>query len=92
VLPNEKFAFSVGCLLHKRAGRQNALQDGSVGCTLSRAGGLHNKLDCREKSGPEGCSFVQPKNFFRVQSTTLADPFKPLNSSLAQLAEELGRW
>ena len=33
----------------------------------------------------------QPKNFFRVQSTRLADPFEPLNSSLAHLAEELGR-
>jgi len=32
------------------------------------------------------------KNFFRVQSTRLADPFEPLNSSLAQSAEELGRW
>jgi len=27
----------------------------------------------------------QPKNIFRVQSKRLADPFKPLNSSLAQL-------
>jgi len=27
-----------------------------------------------------------------VQSTRLADPFEPLNSSLAQWAEELGRW
>jgi len=27
-----------------------------------------------------------------VQSTRLADPFEPLNSSLAQLAQELGRW
>jgi len=27
-----------------------------------------------------------------VQSTKLADPFEPLNSSLAQSAEELGRW
>jgi len=27
-----------------------------------------------------------------VQSTRLADPFEPLNSSLAQLAEELERW
>jgi len=34
----------------------------------------------------------QPKNFLRVQSTRLADPFEPLNSSLVQLAEELGRW
>jgi len=34
----------------------------------------------------------QPKNFFRVQSTRLADPFELLNSSLAQSAEELGRW
>jgi len=34
----------------------------------------------------------QPKNFFRVQSTRLANPFEPLNSSLAQSAEELGRW
>jgi len=30
--------------------------------------------------------------FFRVQSTRLADPFELLNSSLAQSAEELGRW
>jgi len=29
------------------------------------------------------------KNFFQVQSTRLADPFEPLNSSLAQSAEEL---
>jgi len=27
-----------------------------------------------------------------VQSTRLADPFESLNSSLAQLAEELVRW
>jgi len=32
----------------------------------------------------------QPKIFFRVQSTRLADPFEPLNSSLAQSVEELG--
>ena len=34
----------------------------------------------------------QPKNFFPSGSTRLADPFEPLNSSLAQLAEELGCW
>ena len=34
----------------------------------------------------------QPKIFFQVQSTRLADPFKLLNSSLAQSAEDLGRW
>ena len=34
----------------------------------------------------------QEKIFFRVQSTRLADPFESLNSSLAQWAEELGRW
>jgi len=34
----------------------------------------------------------QPKNFFQVQSTRLADPFEPLNSSLVQSAEELWRW
>jgi len=34
----------------------------------------------------------QPKIFFRVQSTKLADPFEPLNSSLAQSAEELEHW
>jgi len=27
-----------------------------------------------------------------VQSTRLADPFEPLNTSLAQLVEELWRW
>ena len=32
------------------------------------------------------------KIFFRVQSTRLADPFEPLNNSLAQSAEELRRW
>jgi len=30
------------------------------------------------------------KIFFRVQSRRLSDPFEPLNSSLAQSAEELG--
>jgi len=34
----------------------------------------------------------QPKSFFQVQCTRLADAFKPLNSSLAQSAEELGHW
>ena len=34
----------------------------------------------------------QAKIFFRVQSTRLANLFEPLNSSLAQSAEELGRW
>jgi len=32
------------------------------------------------------------KIFFLVQSTRLADPFDPLNSSLALSAEELGCW
>jgi len=32
------------------------------------------------------------KFFFQVQSTRLADPFEPLNSSPAQSAEELGCW
>jgi len=32
------------------------------------------------------------KLFFRLQSTRLADPFEPLNNSLAQWAEELRRW
>jgi len=27
-----------------------------------------------------------------VQSTRLADPFEPLNSSLVQSVEELGHW
>jgi len=31
------------------------------------------------------------KIFFRVQSTRLADPLEPLNSSLAQSTEQLGR-
>ena len=30
--------------------------------------------------------------FFQAQSTRLADPFEPLNSSLAQSSEELGHW
>jgi len=34
----------------------------------------------------------QPKKFFGVQSTRLADPFEPFNSSLVQSAEEIGRW
>jgi len=32
------------------------------------------------------------KNFFRVQTTRLADPFEPLYSSLAQLSEKLWCW
>jgi len=32
------------------------------------------------------------KNFFQVQTRRLADPFEPLNSSLAQSAEKLWRW
>jgi len=34
----------------------------------------------------------QPKKIFLSASTRLADPFEPLNSSLAQSVEELGRW
>jgi len=34
----------------------------------------------------------QQKIVFRVQSTRLADPFEPLNSSLAQSAKELWCW
>jgi len=32
------------------------------------------------------------QNFFRVESTRLANPFETLNRPLAQSAEELGRW
>jgi len=32
------------------------------------------------------------QNLFRVQTRRLADPFEPLNSSLAQSAEELWSW
>jgi len=32
------------------------------------------------------------KIFFRMQTRRLSDSFKPLNSSLAQSAEELGCW
>jgi len=46
-------------LLHRRAGRQAALQDGPVVCTLRRAGGLHSKLGC-EKGRPKDCPFLQP--------------------------------
>jgi len=34
----------------------------------------------------------QSKNFFQVQTRRLADPLEPLNSSLAQSAEELWCW
>jgi len=34
----------------------------------------------------------QIKKLFWVQSRRLSDSFKPLNSSLAQSVEELGRW
>jgi len=36
--------------------------------------------------------FSDQKDFFWVQATRLAGPFEPLNSSLAQSVEELGRW
>jgi len=32
------------------------------------------------------------QKIFRVQSRRRSDPFEPLNNSLAQSAEELGRW
>jgi len=37
---------------------------------------------------------LQPptKNFFQVQTRRLVDPFEPLNSSLAQSAEEIWHW
>jgi len=35
---------------------------------------------------------LQPKIFSRVDSRRLSDPFEPLNSSLAQSAEELWLW
>jgi len=41
---------------------------------------------------PKKSSPPNQKNFFRVQSTRLADPFEHLNSSLVQSADELGRW
>jgi len=34
----------------------------------------------------------KPKIFFRVQTRRLADPFECLNSSPAQLVEEIGHW
>jgi len=34
----------------------------------------------------------QPKNFFQVQSTRLADAFELMNSFLAQSVEELRSW
>jgi len=37
-------------------------------------------------------TFQPKKIFFPVQSTRLTEPFEALNSSLAQSAEELGRW
>jgi len=40
-----------GAELHRRAGRQAARQDWTVGCTLNWA---------VEKGGPEGCAFLQP--------------------------------
>jgi len=54
------------------------------------------------QNGPKTTSIMMslPKNphpatkkfFFQVQSTRLADPFEPLNSSLAQSAEEQWHW
>jgi len=35
---------------------------------------------------------LNKKFYFRVQSTRLADPIESLNSSLVQLAKELGCW
>ena len=35
---------------------------------------------------------IYPKNFFWVQASRLSDSFEPFNNSLAQSAEELGRW
>ena len=58
--------------LHRRAGRQAALQDWPVGCTLRGANGLHIRLNwAAEKGGPEGCPFLQPAPpFFAARRTT----------------------
>ena len=58
------------------------------------AGNNIKKMYSKEFLWRQSQKFRTPptKKFFRVQSTRLADPFEPLNSFLAQSAEELGRW
>ena len=64
VLPNEKYELSAGGELHRRAGRQAALQDWTVGCTLRGAGGLHIKLGYgKGRSGGLPFSAARPALF-----------------------------
>jgi len=74
--------------LHRRAGRQAALQDGPVGCTLRWAGGLHMKLGCgkgRVRGLPFSAAcpalFCSPPNSLFVQPA--GPPFCFLCSSPA---------
>ena len=49
---------------HRRAGRQAALQDWPVGCTLRGAGGLHIKLGCgKGRAGGLPFSAARPAVF-----------------------------
>ena len=56
--------FSRAGELHRRACRQAALQDGPVGCTLRRAGGLYIKLGCGKGwAGGLPCFSARPALF-----------------------------
>jgi len=69
-LTNEKHEFSGGWRAAKRAGRQAALQDGPVGCTLRRAGGCTLNW-VAEKGGPKDFHFLQAGPSLSASSRTV---------------------
>ena len=64
----------------KHTSRQTALQDGPVGCTLRRAGGLHSKLGCgKGRAGGLPFSAARPA-LFRSPRNRLFVKHAPLSS------------
>jgi len=66
--------------LHRRAGRQAALQDWPVGCTLRGASGLHIKLGCgKGRSGGLPFSAPRPALFRSPPHRLFVQPAGPLS-------------
>jgi len=83
--------FSRAGELHRRACRQAALQDGPVGCTLRRAGGLYIKLGCGKGwAGGLPCFSASPP-FFAARWTAFlcSPPARPSVFCVACLALQL---
>jgi len=75
--------YPLGGKLHRKAGRQAALQDWPVGCTLRGVGGLHIKLGC-EKGRSRGLPFsaARPALFHSLPTRpSVLSSLQPADSS-----------